>query len=579
MIVIKIGLFYIYNIYNTLWKYASIEEFVKIIVVNIIGNIISFIIFTMIESTLYFHLVLIMFFLDMILTGGTRIVYRIARRLKNCRVITVDSNNMLIVGAGDGGVTIMKEYKNNDGLDSKLVGFIDDDPRKHGKYLNGFKVLGKVSDIGLIVKEKNVNEIVIAMPSASKERMKEIINACQNTQCKIRILPNLAELEDAKYFTKQIREVRIEDLLGREAVDLQSEEICGYLEHKKVLVTGGGGSIGSELCRQIAKLNPRELIVLDIYENNAYDLQNEIKKKYPNLQLKVIIASVRDKRRIEEILFDHRPQVVFHAAAHKHVPLMEDNPEEAIKNNVFGTLNVAQASDKYGVENFVMISTDKAVNPTNIMGATKRLCEMVIQSIDKVSKTEFVAVRFGNVLGSNGSVIPLFKKQIAEGGPVLVTHRDIIRYFMTIPEASQLVIQAGAMARGGEIFVLDMGDPVKILDLAKDLIRLSGFEPEKDISIEIVGLRPGEKLYEELLLDEEDIKSTKHPKILIGKPVDVDYQFILRRISLLKDAIEDSRSDIKKLMMTIVPTYKPIVYNDSTDVKLQDKIAITKEGD
>ncbi|MPW25663.1 NAD-dependent epimerase/dehydratase family protein [Alkalibaculum sp. M08DMB] len=581
LIVIKIGLFFIFNIYNTLWKYASIEELSKIIVVNIVGNIISFIIFRMINSEVTLSLVAVMFVFDITFTGGTRIIYRLVRRLKNHRLFSVKTNNVLIVGAGDGGVTIMKEYKHNPVLNSKLVGFIDDDWRKNGKYLNGLRILGKVSEISSIVKEYNVDEIVIAMPSVSKTRIKEIISECQNTKCKIRILPNLAELVDDKYFTKQIREVEIEDLLGRETVDLNTEEICGYIEGKKVLVTGGGGSIGSELCRQIAKYNPKELILLDIYENNAYELQIELKKKYPNLNLKVTIASVRDKRRIEEIIFDNRPQVVFHAAAHKHVPLMEDNPEEAIKNNVFGTLNVVQASDKYGVENFVMISTDKAVNPTNIMGATKRLCEMIIQSIDNVSDTKFVAVRFGNVLGSNGSVIPLFKKQIAAGGPVLVTHPDIIRYFMTIPEASQLVIQAGSMAKGGEVFVLDMGEPVKILNLAKDLIRLSGFEIGKDIPIEIVGLRPGEKLYEELLLDEEDIRSTKHSKILIGQPMDMDYKFILRRISVLRDAIEASDNNIKEVMMKIVPTYKP-VYNDNNDEQielLRDEVVLTSDGE
>ncbi|MFZ7131646.1 MAG: polysaccharide biosynthesis protein [Eubacteriales bacterium] len=577
-LIIKIILFYVFNIYNTLWKYASIEELMKIIAVNILGSLVSYKIFTMIDSTITIYFVMGIFLLDIIFTGGIRVAYRTVRRIKNYSQFSVKTSNVIIVGAGAGGATIMQEYKNNPILDSRLIGFVDDDSNKRGKYINGLKILGKVKDIESIVREYKVDEIVIAMPSVSRKRIKQIITECKKTHCNIKILPNLAELVDDKYFTQQIRDVEIEDLLGRDMVDLNIKEISGYIEHKKILVTGGGGSIGSELCRQIAKYNPKELIILDIYENNLYELQNYLKRKVPNLKLTVLIASVRDKSRVYDIVQEFKPDIVFHAAAHKHVPLMEDSPIEAIKNNVFGTHNVAQACNQFGVQQFVLISTDKAVNPTNIMGATKRLCEMLVQSMDKISKTRFVAVRFGNVLGSNGSVIPLFKKQIMEGGPVTVTHPDIIRYFMTIPEASELVIQAGAMAKGGEIFVLDMGEPVKIVNLAEDLIRLCGYEPHKDIPIEYVGLRPGEKLYEELLLDEEGIESTKHTKILIGKPMDIDYKIVLRNLSVLQDAIDHNSTDIKQIMMKIVHTYKPIDIEEF-NAGIKDEVVVTCENE
>ena len=407
------------------------------------------------------------------------------------------------------------------------------------------------------------------MPSASKEEIKEILDICKETKCKLKILPGIYELIDEKVNITKLRDVEISDVLGREEIKVDLEKICSYITDKTVMITGAGGSIGSELCRQIVNFRPKRLILLDIYENSVYDVQMELNRNYPDLNLQVYIGSIRDRERLEEIFLMEAPQVIFHAAAHKHVPLMEDSPKEAIKNNTFGTLNLAQLSDKYKLERFVMISTDKAVNPTNIMGASKRLCEMIIQSINVASKTEFVAVRFGNVLGSNGSVIPLFQKQIEEGGPVTVTHPDIIRYFMTISEAVQLVIQAGSMAKGGEVFVLDMGEPVRIMDLAKDVIRLSGLEPDVDIDIKITGLRPGEKLIEELLLEEEGLFNTSHNKIFVGQPTFIDYELLLKSLDELKNLMD--AGDLEKMISkvkAIVPTYKD---NKIVNKEIEDK--------
>ncbi|KPU27360.1 nucleoside-diphosphate sugar epimerase [Caloranaerobacter sp. TR13] len=561
---IKIIVFYYFKLYKNLWKYASIEELVQIVVATVVANaaILSYLFIK--QAHLPRSIYILVTMIDMMLIGGVRFSYRALRRVKN-RDFKISSNEkrVMIIGAGDAGAMVIKELKNHKDLNSKPVAVIDDDEKKEGQRINGVPVLGQRWDIVSVARKKKIDEIIIAIPSASKKDIREIVEECKRTKCKLKILPGMFELIDGKVTINDIRDVQIEDLLGREQVKLNIEEISGYLRNKKVLVTGGGGSIGSELCRQIAKFKPSELIILDIYENNAYDLQNELKRKYKDLNLKVVIASIREKERIEEVMDKFRPDVVFHAAAHKHVPLMEDNPKEAVKNNVFGTLNVAQAADKYGVKKFVLISTDKAVNPTNVMGATKRICEMIVQSIDKVSKTEFVAVRFGNVLGSNGSVIPLFKKQIAEGGPVTVTHPEIIRYFMTIPEAAQLVIQAGAMAQGGEIFVLDMGEPVKIVDLARDLIKLSGFEPDVDIPIEFIGLRPGEKLYEELLLDEEGITSTRHEKIFIGKPIFNDYKLLMKKLENLRKTLNTySNEELKEYLTELVPTYRRDSYID-----------------
>ncbi len=451
---------------------------------------------------------------------------------------------------------MIKELRNHKELNSIPVAVIDDNDEKYGARINGVPVVGDRYAIRKAVEKYRIDEIIIAIPSMQRQEIRGVIEECNKTKCKLKIVPGLSELIDGEVSIQTIREVKIEDLLGREPVKLDMEGIQGYIKDRVVLVTGGGGSIGSELCRQIAAVKPKKLLILDNYENNAYAIQNEIRRTYPDVDLFTIIASVREKERMDEIFAAHRPQVVFHAAAHKHVPLMEDNPQEAVKNNIFGTRNVAECADKYQSDRFVLISTDKAVNPTNIMGASKRVAEMVIQALDKESDTEFIAVRFGNVLGSNGSVIPLFKEQIEKGGPVTVTHEEVTRYFMTIPEAVQLVIQTGSMAKGGEIFVLDMGEPVKIVDLARNLIRLSGFEPDVDIEIKVVGLRPGEKLYEELLLDGEGLEDTCHEKIFVGKPMYTDFKFLQRELEILWETLDKEGGEIKDYMEKIVPTYK-----------------------
>lgn len=567
-LLIKILVFKYFKLYSSLWRYASIDELIKVAMAVTSANALvlsySVIVGAMLPRSIYILLTIF----DMALIGGSRFSYRVTRKVVKESRHSKNQKRIMIVGAGSSGVMVLKEMREHSGLNSIPVAFIDDNPRKQNKVINGVPVLGTSKDIYDVVLKKYIDEIIIAMPSASKLQIKKILNESKKTRCKIKTLPGMFELIDGKVSISQLRDVQIEDLLGREEVRLDEEEICNYIYNKTVLVTGGGGSIGSELCRQIAVFEPKKLVILDIYENNAYDLQNELLGKFKGLNLRVIIASVRDKRRMNEVVRDLNPDVVFHAAAHKHVPLMEDNPKEAIKNNVLGTLNLVQAVDKYNVDKFVLISTDKAVNPTNIMGASKRLCEMIVQSINEVSESEFVAVRFGNVLGSNGSVIPLFKRQIEMGGPVTVTDPDIIRYFMTIPEAAQLVIQAGAIANGGEIFVLDMGDPVKIIDLAEDLIRLSGFEPNDEIDIEITGLRPGEKLFEELLLDDEGVSSTGYDKIFIGQPKHIDYSHLLNSIEDLKYVLNcKNDEDLKKLMKSIVDTYK-----ESDEVNIDRKI-------
>lgn len=462
----------------------------------------------------------------------------------------------MIVGAGSAGNLILKEMFENPQLNMYPVGIIDDNEKKLGKSYYNVPVIGTTDDIEKVVQNLDIDEIIFSIAKITRKRKAEIMQTCKKTSCKIKTIPGIYELIDGKVGIKNIREVNIEDLLGRESVKIRDAEVLRFLKGKKVLVTGAGGSIGSELCRQISFLNPKELILVDIYENNVYELQQELIRKYKNLDLKVLIASVRDKNRMEEIFINYQPEIVFHAAAHKHVPLMEDSPCEAIKNNVFGTLNMAELSAKYKVERFVLISTDKAVNPTNIMGATKRCCEMIVQTLNKNSETEFVAVRFGNVLGSNGSVVPLFKKQIEEGGPVKVTHPEITRFFMTIPEAVSLVLEAGTIARGGEIFVLNMGEPVKILDLAKNLITLSGLEPGIDIKIEFTGLRPGEKLYEEILMDEEGLRDTGKDKIYVGQPIEFDEGEFFHRLKDLQDVAEREEDDeVRYVIKELVPTY------------------------
>jgi FlaA1/EpsC-like NDP-sugar epimerase len=499
---------------------------------------------------------IIFWILSVVALGGTRFTYRVMGDVKGEKVSKNRHKKLLLIGAGDAAALLIKEIKRHKNLNYDIVGLIDDDNEKKGRLINGIEVIGGREKILDICKKNSVEEIILAIPSADLQTKREIVNICKDTKCNLKTIPGLYELIDGKVNITKLRDVNIEDLLGREEVKLNSENINKYIKDKVILVTGGGGSIGSELCRQIAKFSPKKLIILDIYENNVYDVQMELNHNYPNLEKEVIIASIRDEYRLKDVFDTHRPDVVFHAAAHKHVPLMEENPSEAIKNNIIGTYNVLKCSDEFNVKKFVQISTDKAVNPTNIMGATKRFCEIMVQAFDKISNTEYVAVRFGNVLGSNGSVIPLFKKQIAHGGPITVTHPEINRFFMTIPEASQLVIQAGAIADGGEIFVLDMGKPVKIVDLARDLITLSGYKPDVDIRIEYTGLRPGEKLYEELLMDEVALTSTEHDKIFVEKPNQIGIDFVKKSIEEFKDVLNNDKEEIFKLMEKKVPTYK-----------------------
>ncbi len=474
------------------------------------------------------------------------------------------TKNIMIIGAGESGTSIVHELQQKH-QECTICCLIDDNSEKHTIYIEGIPVLGGRNDIVKYSKEFLIDEIIIAMPSAAKKDIIDIIEICQKIDTvNIRILPSIYQLVDLDVAVPKLRNVDIEDLLGRDVITIESENIKKLVENKTVLITGGGGSIGSELCRQIAANNVKKLLILDIYENNAYAIQQELLRDFPELDFTVLIGSVRNTSKINSIFKTYKPQIVFHAAAHKHVPLMEQSPNEAIKNNVFGTLKMAQASIEYNVEKFVLISTDKAVNPTNIMGASKRICEMIIQLYSKKSKTEFTAVRFGNVLGSNGSVIPLFKNQIAHGGPLTVTHPNIVRYFMTIPEAVSLVLQAGANAKGGEIFVLDMGEPVKIVDLAKNLIKLSGLELGKDIDIVYTGLRPGEKLYEELLMDEEGLQSTENSLIYIGKPIIINESEFLKKLEILKNAVENEAENTKELVKDIVHTYKIDFFQNPT---------------
>ena len=479
--------------------------------------------------------------------------------MKNIKLATknTDISRVLIIGAGCAGEMVVKELEKNPQLNKKAVAIIDDDITRIGDQVSGVDIVGTRNSILKIVKLYKIDEIIFSIANISKKGKKEIIDICKNTNCKIKTIPGIYEIIDGKVDIKQVRDVEIEDLLGREPIEVDFNLMGSYIQDSTILVTGAGGSIGSELCRQIANIRPKKLIMLDNYENNLYSIQQELIRKYgDSIKMIAVVASIREQKRIEKIFDKYRPEVVFHAAAHKHVPLMENSPGEAIKNNIFGTLNVAMLSSKYNVKRFLLISTDKAVNPTNVMGATKRAAEMIIQSLNEESKTEFVAVRFGNVLGSNGSVIPLFKKQIEEGGPVTVTHPNIIRYFMTIEEAVGLVIQAGGMAKGGEIFVLDMGEPVKILDLAKNLIRLSGFEPDVDIKIVFTGLRPGEKLYEELLMSEEGLLDTKHKKIFIGRPIDFDKNDLQKYLIELRNIVlEEDDELMEQAMKNLVPTF------------------------
>jgi FlaA1/EpsC-like NDP-sugar epimerase len=557
--VIYIACFYIFKLYESLWSYASIDEFMLAIGGCLTGTIATIIFINLSSHRFTYGVSILACAFSIIFILGFRMSFRVYGRYEgvlNSNMNKSDRKRVMIIGAGKAAAMVIKEMKSSSMSKYRPVAVIDEAGYKKGNNIMGVKVLGSREDIPAIAKEKQIQTILIAIPTIDEADKKLILEICKETHCKIEIIPNMNDIIDGKVSLHQIRTVDIDDLLGRKTITLDMEGIASYIHDKTILVTGGGGSIGSELCRQILKFEPKRLIIFDIYENNAYDLQMELQYKYPKLHLVVLIGSVRDKLRVEDIFETYAPNIIFHAAAHKHVPLMEESPMEAIKNNVFGTFNVAECAHKYNAERFVMISTDKAVNPTNVMGATKRMCEMIIQSMNKISKTRFVAVRFGNVLGSNGSVIPLFKKQIAHGGPVTLTSKDITRFFMTIPEASQLVLQAGAYAQGGEIFVLDMGQPVRIYDLAWDLIRLSGFIPNEDIKIEITGLRPGEKLYEELLMSEEGLTNTKHEKIFVGKPTFTDIDVMKERMSELRCIIE--KDDVKLLIKKIeeiVPTY------------------------
>ena len=557
-ILCSICIFYLCRMYNSLWKYAGIGEFAHIIIGCFLTTGVQWIVMWNAKGRMPISFHLTSFMLLCGLLSIERFTHRIVNEMK-ARYITLPNegsdSRVMIVGAGDAGRAILSEMIASQYLQGKVVCFIDDDRQKIGKSLNGIPIVGNRDAIVEEAKEFDIDEIIVAIPSISAKERSAILRICQETNCHVRILPGIYQLINGEVSISKLRQVEVEDLLGRDQIKVDLDSIMGYVSGKRVMVTGGGGSIGSELCRQIASKNPEMLIIVDIYENNAYEIQQELLYHYPDLQLVVLIASVRNTNRMNEIFEAYHPQIVYHAAAHKHVPLMETSPNEAIKNNVFGTFKTAKAAGEHGAEKFVMISTDKAVNPTNIMGASKRICEMIIQTFNKDYKTEFVAVRFGNVLGSNGSVIPLFKKQIQHGGPVTVTHPDIIRYFMTISEAVSLVLQAGAYAKGGEIFVLDMGEPVKIYDLAKNLIRLSGYTPNVDMKITFTGLRPGEKLYEELLMDEEGLKKTKNDLIYIGKPIDVDEETFLQQLQELYEAAVDETKNIRQMVQNIVPTY------------------------
>ena len=557
ILITYIGMLALFKMYRSIWKIAGIDEVISGVTACFIAGILNFVISEFMPFRIPRVVTILSCFFIMVFVLGVRLSYRFIRRISIYgKKYIGNGEKAIIIGAGACGQLLIEEIRKDESFNYKIVGLIDDNPNKRHTYLKGIKVLGNRNDILDVVKETKATSIFLAIPSMTAEEKSDILEICKEAKAKVKIVPSFYQSIDSGIDLKKVRDVDLKDLLGREEVQLDKSGISDYLTDKIILVTGAGGSIGSELCRQIATFNPKKLLILDIYENNAYDLQNELSRNYPELNKEVIIASVRDKKRLEEIFDEFKPNVIFHAAAHKHVPLMEVNPQEAIKNNVKGTLNVAECADRYGSDKFVLISTDKAVNPTNVMGATKRLCEMIVQAINVRSKTDFVAVRFGNVLGSNGSVIPLFQKQISEGGPVTLTHKDIVRYFMLIPEAAQLVLQAGAYASGGEIFVLDMGEPVKIYDLAINLIKLSGFEPFKDIDIKITGLRPGEKLYEELLMDEEGLEETKHKKIFIGKPANFDLDKLKLEIEEINEiAIKGDLVKLRTKLKKIVPTY------------------------
>ncbi len=557
-ILLTLCIFYLFRMYHSLWAFAGETELQNLVMACVVSTMVDSVGLQFFKTAgqpvpksyyfLYMFILISMIF-------ASRFSYRFLRSQKHKLQNKKNVISVMVIGAGEAGNVIIKEIVNSNFSTMVIKCIIDDDKEKWGRYIQGIKVTGGRDKIIESADIYDIDEIIVAMPAISRSELRQILEICKETNCKLRSLPGMYQLVNGEVNVSKLRDVEVEDLLGRDPICVDLDSILGYVQNKTVLVTGGGGSIGSELCRQIASHKPQQLVILDIYENNVYDIQQELKTKYPELKMTVLIASVRNTNRMNWIFEQYKPDIVYHAAAHKHVPLMEDSPNEAVKNNVFGTWKTVQAAAFYGVKKFVLISTDKAVNPTNIMGASKRICEMIIQTFNNHYETEFVAVRFGNVLGSNGSVIPLFRKQILAGGPVTVTHPDIIRYFMTIPEAVSLVLQAGAYAKGGEIFVLDMGEPVKILDLAENLIRLSGYRVGEDIKIEFTGLRPGEKLYEELLMEEEGMKETANKLIHIGKPIEIDEMGFFAQLKRLKEESKNESGDIRPLIQEIVPTY------------------------
>ena len=556
--IMSLLIFWLFRLYHSLWQYASIAEVYRIAEACIIVEVVHFlsnkIMGNMLPRSCYFNAAIYL----IIAICASRFMYRMIRTVLNKYRNIKTSNNVMIIGAGEATNVIMREIQNSSYLaNSNIACIIDDDRRKVGKYIRGVKVIGTRDKIKEAAKLYDIDEIIFAIPSASNEVKRDILNICKETDCTLKILPGVYQMVDGEINVNSIRNVDVLDLLGRDPIEVDIESIMGYVKDKVIMVTGGGGSIGSELCRQLVSHKPKQLIIFDIYENNAYDIQQELKINYPDANVVTLIGSIRNVSRLESVFAQYKPDIVYHAAAHKHVPLMEVSPDEAVKNNVVGTWNVARMADKYGVKKFVMISTDKAVNPTNVMGATKRICEMIVQTYNEISKTDFVAVRFGNVLGSNGSVIPLFKRQIEAGGPVTVTDPNIIRYFMTIPEAVSLVLQAGAYAKGGEIFILDMGEPVKIDDLAKNLIRLSGYTLGVNMEINYTGLRPGEKLYEELLMKEEGLQETDNKLIHIGKPIEFDKENFFDNLEKLKEEAYSETGNIRESLKKVVDTYHP----------------------
>ena len=556
--IISAVILYFSNLYNKMWKYASISELRSLIRASIIINSIFVVYIFLFQVRMPRSILIINGILDVFLLGGLRFSLRLLKDYLKINKNNGAKKNVLIVGAGDAAEMVVREMHKHPELNKEVIALVDDDPKKHGLEIHGVEVKGDRHDIPDLINRYNVKEIIIAIPSAKGSEIKEIFELSKEDEVEVNIVPGVFEILKGDINLNQIREVKVEDLLRRDPVELNTDNISSYIEGKTVLVTGGAGSIGSELCRQVARFNPEKLIIFDINENNTYFLELELKEEHKDLEIVPIIGSIRDKMKLEQTFTCHKPDVVFHAAAHKHVPLMEHNPEEAIKNNVLGTRNVAQVSAEFEIDRFVLVSTDKAVNPTNVMGASKRGAEMIVQRMSRKSNTKFMAVRFGNVLGSRGSVIPIFKRQIKEGGPVTVTHKDVTRYFMTIPEAAQLVIQAGSLGDGGEVFVLDMGDPVKIMELAEDLIELSGLEVGKDIEIEVVGLRPGEKLYEELLNEDEDNLATEHERIFITNLNSCDWKKLSSSIKRLENLIDKGiSSKIVDELVDMVGTYEP----------------------